>query len=265
MTPPTAPATASLGVSNRTSNRSLGELGAVVCGSFRRALDTIRIDIAALADAGCSVLSPTGLDFVAEADGFVFLENEVSSTPAEIERRHLESLRRADLIWLHAPGGYVGASGAFELGVAHMAGAPVYCREAPRDVTLCSFVSVVGSLAEAVAAVREGPQGQAGAPLAALQAYYSRMAVRRGWSHEGLADCMLLLTEEVGELARAVRSTIGLSRQGGTTSLSAAEELADVQLYLVHLANVAGIDLASAVTEKERRNADRALSEAAAA
>ena len=35
------------------------------------------------------------------------------------------------------------------------------------------------------------------------------------------------------------------------------EELADVQLYLLHLANVMGLDLANAVTDKERKNAER--------
>ena len=64
---------------------------------------------------------------------------------------------------------------------------------------------------------------------------------------------MLLLTEEVGELARAIRKRVGLARSGGSASDPAAE-LADVQLYVLHLANVIGVDLADAVAAKEQVN-----------
>jgi NTP pyrophosphatase (non-canonical NTP hydrolase) len=68
---------------------------------------------------------------------------------------------------------------------------------------------------------------------------------------------MLLLTEEVGELARSVRHAVGLTRHGSSDVDNPAGELADVQLYVVHLANVLGIDLASAVTAKELENLRR--------
>ena len=91
-----------------------------------------------------------------------------------------------------------------------MAGVPVFCREAPTDITLRNFVDVVGSPLEGVVAVQEGSTpGHAGAPLSALQAYYTRVSERRGWNTEGPAECMLLLTEEVGELARAIRGSLG--------------------------------------------------------
>src|SRR5206468_13749 len=105
------------------------------------------------------------LDFVAEADGFVYLEGEVASTPAEIEQQHLRCLRSADFVWFHAPDGYVGPSGAFELGVAYLAGVPVYSRELPADQTLRSFVRAAESPAEAIAAVRDELPQAAGAPL----------------------------------------------------------------------------------------------------
>jgi NTP pyrophosphatase (non-canonical NTP hydrolase) len=104
-----------------------------------------------------------------------------------------------------------------------------------------------------------------GEPLNALQTYYGRAAAARGWKSESPAECMLLLTEEVGELARSIRRFAGLSRHGADNSENAAEELADVQLYVVHLANVLGINLANAVTEKEAENLQRFLSRPRAA
>jgi NTP pyrophosphatase (non-canonical NTP hydrolase) len=241
----------------RSSEATPNPLDVVVCGSFRREIDLLRTDVVALSRAGCRVLSPVDVDFVLEREGFVYADDDQHLPPLEIERRHLERLRSSDFVWLHAPNGYLGSSGAFELGIASMAGVPVFCREAPSDVTLRHFVTVVESPEVAASESRARSPQSAGAPLAALQAYYGRVASRRGWGTEGPAECMLLLTEEIGELARAVRQMMGLARDSGKRSESVGEELADVQLYLVHLANAIGVDLASEVTAKEHRNAQR--------
>jgi NTP pyrophosphatase (non-canonical NTP hydrolase)/nucleoside 2-deoxyribosyltransferase len=233
------------------------ELAVVICGSFRRGLATLREDRRLLADAGCEVLSPKDLDFVREEDGFVVAAHEQDDSPEEIEARHLASIRAADFVWLHAPDGYLGPSGAFELGTAAAAGVPVFARNSPRDVGLRHFVRVTRSPAEAAAATRNAYIADPGAGIRALQTYYARMAEARGWTDETPIESIVLLTEEVGELARAVREHVGLARRRGTQPTDAAEELADVQLYVVHLANVLGIDLASAVTQKEDANARR--------
>ncbi|HCZ28561.1 TPA: hypothetical protein DHU97_02350 [Candidatus Saccharibacteria bacterium] len=65
---------------------------------------------------------------------------------------------------------------------------------------------------------------------------------------------MLLLTEEIGELARAIRKTTNLKRDEGYGDISLMDELADVQLYLVHLANGLNVSLAESVSQKERKN-----------
>lgn len=261
MTTPVLPV--SSGAASTSTART--NVRAVVCGSFRRGLATLRTDFASLTNAGVEVLSPAGLDFVTERDGFVLLEHEVNELPGDVERRHLEALRASDFVWLHTPDGYVGPSGAFEIGVAQMAGVPVFAREAPTDATLANFVRVVTSIADAVVSVQDGLPESAGAPLEPLQRYYARAAARRGWDEEGPAESMLLLTEEVGELSRAVRTSIGLSRHGNAPAGHAAEELADIQLYLVHLANVLKVDLAAAVTAKEKENALRARRQVEAA
>jgi NTP pyrophosphatase (non-canonical NTP hydrolase) len=59
---------------------------------------------------------------------------------------------------------------------------------------------------------------------------------------------------------------VGLSRAGGYASQdAAAEELADVQLYLLHMANVLDVELGSAVSDKEQKNAARAADASLAA
>jgi NTP pyrophosphatase (non-canonical NTP hydrolase) len=150
----------------------------------------------------------------------------------------------------------VGPSAALEIGVAHSLDVPVLALERPTDPALASFVVEVSSIADAIGRARAAGLRTPVAPLRDLQAYYERVAEDRGFDQESAQDTMLLLTEEVGELARAVRKSLGLARSG-TEQTDAAEELADVQLYLLHLANVVGVDLATAVRDKERLNDQR--------
>lgn len=240
-------------------------LDVVICGSFRRDPALLRAEYDKLRACGCHILSPGELSFVDERDGFVYLDHEVDEEPTEIERAHLDAIRSADMVWLHAPKGYLGPSGAFEIGAAHTAGVPVYADREIVDVGLRDFVRVVASPHEAVVHRKTMVMHRPGEPLKALQTYYHRVASARGWSSEGAAECMLLLTEEVGELARSVRHYVGLSRHGADESENAADELADVQLYVVHLANVLGIDLGNAVTQKEAKNLQRFLASSRAA
>lgn len=229
----------------------------VVCGTFRRAVETLRLDFRALQVAGCNVLSPMTVDFVAETDGFVLAEHELGRKPTDVEKRHLEALQQADFVWLHAPDGYVGASAALELGVAHALGIPTFSKSQPVDSVLRDFVEAVEGVEEAVnTAVSRGTHTPA-RPLDVLQDYYGRIAIRRGYAEESAQDTMLLLTEEVGELARAVRQRVSLKRPGGYSDEDAGAELADIQLYLLHLANILDVRLASAVAQKERANAQR--------
>jgi NTP pyrophosphatase (non-canonical NTP hydrolase) len=229
--------------------------GVVLCGSFRRGFDELRADSAALVALGCEVLSPKSLEFVHEEDGFVLAEHERHLAPGAIENGHVAALRRADLVWLHAPGGYLGPSGAFELGAANTAGVPVFTRHELRDVALRDYVRRVAVPAAAVATVRETFVADPGAGIRGLQTYYHRVAADRGWTQETAAESMRLLAGEIEELALSLE-------QSEVSTWSApdgdvAAELSDVQLYVVHMANVLGLDLASAVTSKEAFNSWR--------
>lgn len=245
-------------VLERVPSSTVGGTGVrvVLSGSFRRDVDGLRVAFDTLRSLGCSVLSPGSVDFVEEIDGFALTADEAGGDPAQIEALHIAAIRAADFVWLHAPDGYVGPSAALEIGVAHSLDVPVLALEGPTDTALASFVVEVSSIADAIGRARAAGLRTPVAPLRHLQAYYERVAEDRGFDQESAQDTMLLLTEEVGELARAVRKSLGLARSG-MEHTDAAEELADVQLYLLHLANVVGVDLATAVRDKERLNDQR--------
>jgi NTP pyrophosphatase (non-canonical NTP hydrolase) len=201
-------------------------------------------------------MSPLSVEFVDEIDGFVVSALEVSESPAEIEARHIAALREADFVWLHVPNGYIGPSAALEIGVAHALGVPIYAANGPSDSNLAQFLAAGATPHEAARAVKEdGPRVPAAA-LRDLQGYYGRASAERGFDKESPQDAVLLLIEEIGELARSIRTSVGLSRADGDSS-DVAAELADVQLYVLHLANVVGVDLAGAVVGKEQHNRRR--------
>jgi NTP pyrophosphatase (non-canonical NTP hydrolase) len=253
------------GLAHRESTAGPAELSVAVCGSFRRDPDGLRAVIDQLRLAGCAVLSPVDLDFVGERRGFAYAEHEAHRLPSEIEATHIRAMEQADFVWLHAPSGYVGPSAAMELGHAHALGLRVFAAHSPVDIVFESLVTVVAGPRDAIRDVERDPAAAPGRGLSALQEYYGRAARIRGWDDESPQDCLLLLTEEMGELARAMRKTEGIAREGPYLEEDPRLELADVQLYVLHLANALEIDLASAVEDKERINGTRFASRTAAA
>lgn len=69
---------------------------------------------------------------------------------------------------------------------------------------------------------------------------------------------MVLLTEEVGELARVIARKYGdqISKKGDLDS-SLSEEMADVMWVLICLANQCGINLSEALMENVRKKTGR--------
>lgn len=96
--------------------------------------------------------------------------------------------------------------------------------------------------------------------LANLQAYVKQMVIARHFEQEDLRDLFLLFTEEVGELARALREKTGLKMASDTKRADLAGEFADCLLYLFDLANQTGIDLEQAIKDKEAKNNQRSWS-----
>lgn len=192
-----------------------------------------------------TVLSPTSINWDNPGEEFVKVSSDADKTVREIEERHLDAIREADFIVLFAPEGYVGVSGALEVGFAHALGIPVISSQEVNNQTIAAMIS--GTLEGELVSIDYG-RG-----LKMLQKQYSKIAKSNGWDKESARDTMLLLTEEVGELARAVRKHEGLKRDG-EFDVRLSEEIADVEIYLAHLSNIVGVDLGDAVTDKILKN-----------
>lgn len=93
------------------------------------------------------------------------------------------------------------------------------------------------------------------------QELIERLVVERGYNEETLAQVMLLLTEEVGELAKAIRKMNGQKTHQDSRVHDVAEELADCLWLLIDLSNRLDIDLEKAFRDKELKNQTRKLAD----
>lgn len=93
--------------------------------------------------------------------------------------------------------------------------------------------------------------------LKALQAYVQETSSERGFDNESIQDRFMLLVEEVGELAKSMRPLHGVKVADDSLTSEITHEIADVLLLTFSLANSLGIDLATAVIEKEEKNRQR--------
>ena len=91
-----------------------------------------------------------------------------------------------------------------------------------------------------------------------LQKYMDEVCKERGWVKDTSAEKFLLFTEEVGELAKAMRKTAGLYKEkANPKNFELEEEFADVLSYLLDLANYFQINLEKVFREKEQVNQNR--------
>ena len=94
--------------------------------------------------------------------------------------------------------------------------------------------------------------------LLEIQEYINDMIEIRGFTDETPQDIMLLMIEEVGELAKAVRKTTHIKMDiNKTNDYDITGEITDVFNYLLSLCRVLDIDLLEAFKEKEKRNCKR--------
>ena len=95
--------------------------------------------------------------------------------------------------------------------------------------------------------------------VAQLEQYVEDMVNIRGFAQETPQDCLLLLTEELGELAKEVRKSHthikNDTSKNNTDNLKG--ELGDVFMMLLALRRTLNIDLVDAFREKEILNCDR--------
>lgn len=90
---------------------------------------------------------------------------------------------------------------------------------------------------------------------------YIREVIRiRGFANHSVEQEMLMLVEEVGEVAKAIRkdkAKMGIDRNKIGNYDTIESEIADVFIVLVSMCNVLDIDLFSVIKEKEKENIDR--------
>ncbi len=97
--------------------------------------------------------------------------------------------------------------------------------------------------------------------LTDLQNYMREVKKERNWNDNPPAEIFLLLTEEVGELAKAIRKHEGLYDESNAKKtqkqFELEEEFADVLSYLFDLANHFDVELETAFRKKEAINEKR--------
>jgi NTP pyrophosphatase (non-canonical NTP hydrolase) len=104
------------------------------------------------------------------------------------------------------------------------------------------------------------PAVPAALTLPALQAHIDALCEARGWHKNSNEERFLLMIEEVGELAKAMRKAAKIQIEQNNPDkpvwtdaqiqANLAEEFADVLMYLADLANMFGVDLEQAYRGK---------------
>ncbi len=95
--------------------------------------------------------------------------------------------------------------------------------------------------------------------LADYQAHVKAFCLQNGWNKTSATELFLLFTEEVGELAKAIRKEQNLFTEEARKhkKFDLEEEFADVFGYLLDLANFFNVDLEQAYREKHAINEQR--------
>ena len=93
-----------------------------------------------------------------------------------------------------------------------------------------------------------------------IQSYIKEVMQIRGFNKEKSSDKILLLVEEVGGLAKAIRKNerkIGIDKTKEYNYSSIESEIADVFIVLLSICDILNIDLLKAFLNKEEENIKR--------
>ena len=98
------------------------------------------------------------------------------------------------------------------------------------------------------------------ASLAQIQDYIKQVVELRGFANQSIQETMLLLLEETGELAKAVRKaatrmSVDVDKMQNYDTVES--EAADVFFVLTAVCNQMGVNLLHALKEKEAVNCER--------
>ena len=180
----------------------------------------------------------------------------------EKSQNTLEDLQTADALYLN---GETDDVAHMNVGFAHALGIPVFCQGEPESEKVAQVCELNAGPEDVKTHLEDRSPVEAirsFASIEQLQTYIRDMVERRGFEDESAQDVLLLMTEEVGELAKAARKYVGLkseeNRQDRYSTLES--EMADVFIYLLQLANLFEVSLVDALYEKERENEKRTWS-----
>ncbi|MEK7637138.1 MAG: MazG nucleotide pyrophosphohydrolase domain-containing protein [Patescibacteria group bacterium] len=238
------------------------KLSVVVSGSFRRSFEGIGATVRTFESLGVEVISPKASKVINPGEEFAVLESDDTSNPQTLEQRHLDAITAADALYLYDPEGYIGDSSKMELGWAVALGKPVFCKELVSDSTLkffCGSIATPEQVKDALDNRSPLESINERSSVAALQHYIHEMVARRGFDKETPRDVLLLMVEEVGELAKALRKYLGIKsdRERKDRYPALEGELADVFIYLLDLSNLLEVPLFHALHEKEQESEKR--------
>lgn len=93
-----------------------------------------------------------------------------------------------------------------------------------------------------------------------IQSYIKKVMEVRGFNKEKSSDKILLLVEEVGELAKAIRkneNNLGIDKTKEYNYSSIESEIADVFIVLLSICDILNIDLFKVFLDKEEENIKR--------
>lgn len=238
------------------------KLKIVISGSFSRNFEGIKETIKEFKQLGLDVLSPKDSKVLDTVNDFVFLDSDKSTDIKVLEQAHLDAITSADALYIYNSEDYLGDSSKMELGWALALGKPIFCKEKPKDSTIQLFCGQIATPEETKNILENrSPLDSINerSSVAELQKYIHEMVIRRGFDEESPRDAMLMMVEEVGEMAKAMRKYIGLKtdqeKQDRYTKLE--HELADVFIYLLDIANLLNVSLFKALHEKEKENETR--------
>lgn len=234
---------------------------ATISGSFRKFLKEIKEYIREFEKNGVTILSPNVSKIKNENNEFIYFKSDKRKPIKIIEKTHLLNISHSDFLFIVNPNGYIGTSSLLEIGYALANNKKIFSSNSPNDVLLKDILisnKTIPEILEIIPSKKLENNFQASRDLFNLQKYMRRKVIERGFENESERDVLLLLVEEIGELSRIIRLYSGLKvkRQilNKQNLYKIEEELADIFIYLLILANKYGINLYESFKSKELEN-----------
>jgi len=90
-----------------------------------------------------------------------------------------------------------------------------------------------------------------------FQEYIKEMVKKRGFDKESAPELFMMLSEEIGEMAKAARKYTNIKTDDNSRKPALEQEIADVFIYLLDICNYFDVDLEKAFRDKEEINKKR--------